>query len=170
MFICKNLPSYMTVEACKLLYTQTSHDYLSALLLYFTPVILPLDFLAKRIPGYWNLVSSLEVLGEGSFKGGNYCQRAVTQSGEVQESTDLLCHCQMPEQHGLNGLLQAKLLFSRSVFLPLNYTYCICLFCSLKIHCLTNRGPDRSGSCLILVRQQPDQSGCRLILVWPVSE
>ena len=35
---------------------------------------------------------------------------------------------------------------------------------------LTNRGPDRSGSCLILIRQPPDRSGCRLILIWQVPD
>ena len=35
---------------------------------------------------------------------------------------------------------------------------------------LTNRSPDRSGSCLILIRQPPEQSGCRLILIWQVPD
>ena len=35
---------------------------------------------------------------------------------------------------------------------------------------LTNRGPDRSGSCLILIRQPPYQSGCSLILIWQVPD
>ena len=33
-----------------------------------------------------------------------------------------------------------------------------------------NRGPDRSGSCLILIWQLPDQSGSCLILPWWLSE
>ena len=40
----------------------------------------------------------------------------------------------------------------------------------LESRLLTNQGPDRSGSCLILIRLQPDQSGCRLILIWHVPD
>ena len=40
--------------------------------------------------------------------------------------------------------------------------------CKIVLHCrlLTNRGPDRSGSCLISIWQLPDQSCTCLILPW----
>ena len=38
------------------------------------------------------------------------------------------------------------------------------------VRLLSNQGPDRSGSCLTLIRQQPDRSGCHLILIWLVLD
>ena len=44
------------------------------------------------------------------------------------------------------------------------------IHCPVSVHnvfprLLPNRGPDQSGSCLILIRQQPDRSGRCLILI-----
>ena len=101
-------------------------------------------------------------------------------------------HCTV--QWGVTGCLSSWLIWlisSRTTpsLPPVNYKQQFAWHCTEKhtIHCyanyivhwtahwlayrlLMNLGPDRSGSCLILIRKLHDQSGCRLVLIWQVPD
>ena len=95
----------------------------------------------------------------------NFSQRAHLQPGPFLWLVSFCCS-------SVTSMCSSSVIFMWDFFSPVSQGQPILKWLSspVPLRLLTNRGPDQSGSCLILIRQPPDWSGCRLILIWQVPD